>query len=260
MLRKAVLLIIGLLVVLGPAHSAGGDFKIRFNEQEFPGSALLVQDKHKQTRWIEFEPLAQKIGWARHPGHGGWCLRRTKEADGCNLGDLLAVDRVFLEGKPIPTRRIQGRLYLDLAELCRNQAWELQLKGDSAQIVAPGSTLGTLTLPPRPTPGKPFTVDSYTGKGPVLLFFYTQWCPSCWKYFPVIEELARQHSEIQLVECDIDDFGSPLCKEFKVNATPWLCLYDSQGQLTANGDKAEAWVKEHYQVSMPTALKCMGAP
>src|ERR1022692_787342 len=104
-LRARVLLVAILGAILLMAASAQtNEIKLRFNQQDFPGSVVLLQEKHQQAVWIELEPLASRIGWARHPGHGGWCLRRAKEADGCNLGDLLGVDRVYLEGKALPSR------------------------------------------------------------------------------------------------------------------------------------------------------------
>ena len=211
--------------------------------------------------WVELGPLTQQLGWARHPGYSGWCLTRLPETQDCVVKSLLGPDKVYWEGQLLATQKFDGKLFVSLNDLAKRTGWSFDRQGDRWSVQA-GVSLAPVRPLLAPARGQVINLKTYPvpPSGHLLVIFYTQYCPSCWKYFPVVENLHRNHPELELLECDIEDFGSPMSEQFGVRATPWLRIYDEQNQLSADGAAAEEWLERNYGVTMPTQLKCVGAP
>lgn len=208
--------------------------------------------------WIEIEALAHRAGWARHPAYSGWCYRRQDEGEACPTKDLIGKGQTFLQGERVETREVDGVKLVSLETVRR--LFELQIS-PTWDIDLPEAAPANPLLPVQPPHTAAVSLAGHLKPGKVHVgVFYTQWCPACWKYFPTLEKMARQHPEIELVELDIGEFGSPMCQQNGIRATPWVKIFNDQGQVTADGNAAEAWLKEKYTVTMPTTLKCVGAP
>jgi len=50
---------------------------------------------------------------------------------------------------------------------------------------------------------------------------------------------------------DIKGWGSPVCEQYDINFVPNFKVYDSSGQLKAEGREAAAWVREELEKRAP---------
>lgn len=63
-----------------------------------------------------------------------------------------------------------------------------------------------------------------TANGIVVVDFYATWCGPCKMLGPVLEELASDRSEINIVKMDIDQ-NSELAKSYGIMSVPTLLLF-----------------------------------
>lgn len=231
--------------------------RLTLNHQPFPGQVQVLEGKI----WVEIAPLARAMGWVRHPAYSGWCYARQAEGEVCLVKDLIGKGQTFLEGERVPTRVEEGRTLVPLEDCIRLFQLNPDRAATSIDLSPPGSQAYNPTLPLSPPLGQTVSLAGKLQPGKThVAVFYTQWCPACWRYFPVLEELQRSHPEVELIEMDIDQFGSPMCKQFSIRATPWVRLFNDEGQEIADNKAAEAWLREKYGATMPTPFKCVGAP
>lgn len=69
-----------------------------------------------------------------------------------------------------------------------------------------------------------------------VIDFYADWCTTCRKVTPVLEELARRDSIIALRKVNVVSWDSPVAQQYGLKALPYLLLYDPQGKLLAQGE------------------------
>lgn len=231
--------------------------KVTINGQPFPGKVEWVSGK----AWIEIEALAHQAGWARHPAYSGWCYRPKDEGEACPTKDLIGKGQIFLQGERVENRTVDGVRLVALETVQRLTSIPVSASGQDLNLKLEAPAPANSALPTQPPHSQSYSLQGKLKPGKThIAVFYTQWCPACWKYFPTLEALARNHPEIELVEMDIGEFGSPMCQQYSIRATPWVRIFDDQGQMTADGSAAENWIQEKYGVVMPTTLKCVGAP
>jgi len=77
--------------------------------------------------------------------------------------------------------------------------------------------------------GKPVTItsDNYeqeTEKGVILVEFWAAWCGPCRKLSPVLNEMAREHTNIKIGKINVDSY-KPFALKMGVRSLPTMILY-----------------------------------
>lgn len=66
--------------------------------------------------------------------------------------------------------------------------------------------------------------SSLTSKGMVLVDFFATWCGPCKMLGPVLEDLASDRSEIEVVKIDVDE-NETLTRSYGIMSVPTLLLF-----------------------------------
>jgi thiol-disulfide isomerase/thioredoxin len=88
----------------------------------------------------------------------------------------------------------------------------------------------------------------------VLVEYFSDHCPPCVQFKPLLERLAAARPDLSIRKIDIDrkgsqgiDFDSPLANQYQINRVPLFVIYD-KGVFTKKGDEAReqvrAWMEE----------------
>jgi thioredoxin 1 len=59
---------------------------------------------------------------------------------------------------------------------------------------------------------------------PTLVDFWAEWCGPCKMLLPIIEELSKEMTEINICKCNVDDSAS-LAERFNIQSIPTLILF-----------------------------------
>ena len=62
------------------------------------------------------------------------------------------------------------------------------------------------------------------GEVPVLADFWASWCGPCRMMGPIVEEIAKEHTELRVVKVNVDD-EPDLAQKYKVMNIPTLLLF-----------------------------------
>ena len=68
-----------------------------------------------------------------------------------------------------------------------------------------------------------FEAEVMQSKQPVLLDFWAEWCPPCKMIMPVLQEIARERTDIKVGKVNIDE-QSELAASFQVMSIPTLVV------------------------------------
>ena len=71
-----------------------------------------------------------------------------------------------------------------------------------------------------------FVSEVADNNGKVLVDFYADWCGPCKMLAPILEEIAREHSEITVGKVNVDDCPE-LAIRYKVASIPTLILFEN---------------------------------
>lgn len=66
--------------------------------------------------------------------------------------------------------------------------------------------------------------ESNIASGKVLVDFYADWCGPCKMIAPVLEEIAKDRSDINIVKIDVDTYQD-LAMKFGVMSIPTLIIF-----------------------------------
>jgi thiol-disulfide isomerase/thioredoxin len=100
------------------------------------------------------------------------------------------------------------------------------------------------------SPGEEMNIESFVQKGKTTIFdFYSDYCGSCRKISPLLEELDRKRDDIVVLKVDINrpgrsgiDWGSPVVRQYRIKSVPFFMIYDTSGRRTHEGRAANSEV------------------
>ena len=105
--------------------------------------------------------------------------------------------------------------------------------------------------------GQPVDLSEHLVRGEITVFdFMSDFCPPCRQIAPWMERLNNERPGVSVVKVDINrpevkgriDWQSPLAAQFKLQSIPHFKIYDAEGKLMAEGDRARdilfAWLGE----------------
>jgi thioredoxin 1 len=77
-----------------------------------------------------------------------------------------------------------------------------------------------------------------------LIDFWAEWCNPCKKLSPILDEIAQERTDIELIKVNSDeDANEDLLREYDIRSIPTLILLDTDGnpvsQITGGRSKAE---------------------
>ena len=87
-----------------------------------------------------------------------------------------------------------------------------------------------------------FEAEVMQSEIPVLLDFYADWCGPCRMIAPILEEIAREHSEYKICKVNVDE-DPALAARFEVMSIPTLFVIKG-GEVVAQsmGAKPKAQI------------------
>jgi peroxiredoxin len=108
--------------------------------------------------------------------------------------------------------RLLSRLPLALAALCLVVAGALATQLPSPVAARIGGRPPAFTLPAAvggPT-SRPFQMEQYLGRAPVVILFWATWCQPCMQELPFYQSLYQQHRErgLRIVAISMDSQAS----------------------------------------------------
>jgi len=132
-----------------------------------------------------------------------------------------------------PVRRMFGALLIGMILLagCEQQSTST-IDAGVANKTAPKQATD-FTLPDLA--GNPHGLNEYLQKGPVMLVFFTTWCPYCKKEIPALKQVYREYGSkgLQLVAINAGLADSlQNAKRYALqHRLPYAVLYDTDGTI-----------------------------
>ena len=85
-----------------------------------------------------------------------------------------------------------------------------------------------------------FHAEVINSEKPVLLDFWAPWCGPCRAVVPIVEEIAKERSDIKVVKINVDE-EQELARQYRIMSIPTLMVMrDGQVVKKASGAKPKA--------------------
>ena len=131
-------------------------------------------------------------------------------------------------------KRLISLMVISLTLASCNPSDSSKLEGGTSKTQTPQQAI-EFTLPDLA--GKPLRLSEYLAKGPVILVYFTTWCPYCKKSIPTLKQVYREYGSkgLQLVAINAGLADSlENAKRYALqHRLPYAVLYDADGN-TAN--------------------------
>jgi thioredoxin 1 len=69
-----------------------------------------------------------------------------------------------------------------------------------------------------------FEADVLKSDKPVIVDYWAEWCGPCRQVAPVLEEIAKEHDEIQVVKLNVDD-NPKVSRQYGIMNIPTLSVF-----------------------------------
>ena len=88
-------------------------------------------------------------------------------------------------------------------------------------------------------PGGEVNIEEYLIPGKInVIDFYAEWCSPCRNITPYLEELDATREDLVVLKINIKEWDSPVCQQYGINSVPNFMIYNEEGKLAIEGDKA----------------------
>lgn len=135
--------------------------------------------------------------------------------------------------QPCSVHRMVSALLISLILLAGCEQQSTAIDAGVADKTTPKQAVD-FTLPDLA--GKPHRLVDYLNKGPVMLVFFTTWCPYCLKEIPALKQVYRDYGEqgLQLVAINagLADSLENAQHYALQHRLPYAVLYDTDGMIS----------------------------
>lgn len=94
------------------------------------------------------------------------------------------------------------------------------------KLIGDRNAAGTEVIREFRRKGAELDINSLTVSGRITIVeFFADWCPACRALAPKLRYLAEHDDRIFLRRIDIDRWGTPICKQYDIKATPSVWIF-----------------------------------